>query len=183
MALSPLPGSHQLPLTLHLPRKGMETTLHTDLKNDQSTILVDITSSPQGDGNILMQCGTSGLSLLLTLHLPRKGMETRNSLKKPLASSTVDITSSPQGDGNFQLSQPLMRSPCVDITSSPQGDGNFWDCISFKEILSFCWLTLHLPRKGMETAISLCFQSSKQKLTLHLPRKGMETYCNHPKLV
>ena len=87
-----------LKLTLHLPRKGMETTLPVGYSRWNSS--VDITSSPQGDGNVqqLTQCLT--LSQQLTLHLPRKGMETTEDSKLCLAINDVDITSSPQGDGN-----------------------------------------------------------------------------------
>ena len=61
---------------------------------------VDITSSPQGDGNA-----------------HEKGMGS--------SEATVDITSSPQGDGNDHTNQFVYcEFVVVDITSSPQGDGN-----------------------------------------------------------
>ena len=46
-----------------------------NLKVELSLKVVDITSSPQGDGNSLDLDGLI-LDELLTLHLPRKGMET-----------------------------------------------------------------------------------------------------------
>ena len=39
-------------------------------------------------------------------------------------------------------------------------------------------LTLHLPRKGMETVLLLYQLNRPSQLTLHLPRKGMETFLN-----
>ena len=36
-------------------------------------------------------------------------------------------------------------------------------------------LTLHLPRKGMETMPAHSHTADHLQLTLHLPRKGMET--------
>ena len=63
---------------------------------------------------------------------------------------TVDITSSPQGDGNMEAETEANEpTRLVDITSSPQGDGNFWGYLTPTDEE----LTLHLPRKGMETAI------------------------------
>ena len=63
----------------------------------------------------------------MTLHLPRKGMETSEvGLKLFLPLPLVDITSSPQGDGNSTTILSGEISTIVDITSSPQGDGNFF---------------------------------------------------------
>ena len=111
----------------------------------------------------------------------------------------VDITSSPQGDGNNILPLWIGIELFVDITSSPQGDGNLYNKLAIQEIESKLrswhyifpargWkhlfrvrskikglLTLHLPRKGMETLLSSHYHLSKLTLTLHLPRKGMET--------
>ena len=68
--------------------------------------VVDITSSPQGDGNLdFSKAFVLSTTIRLTLHLPRKGMET-TSLKEAAAwfdALLVDITSSPQGDGNSSL--------------------------------------------------------------------------------
>ena len=159
-------------LTLHLPRKGMET-YHSDHANHnldswhyifpargwklffRNFIIfwgnrVDITSSPQGDGNklnspflfilgskltlhlprkgmetaLLIMLSLTFLALL-TLHLPRKGMETHGAKLLARMVAVVDITSSPQGDGNSCLASVISNSiSAVDITSSPQGDGN-----------------------------------------------------------
>ena len=85
----------------------------------------------------------------------------------------VDITSSPQGDGNKSNSTLILFLVTVDITSSPQGDGNIHTSIVKSDRKK---LTLHLPRKGMETTkVSPFLSIFYGVLTLHLPRKGMET--------
>ena len=65
---------------------------------------VDITSSPQGDGNAYLGLKLN-CSLALTLHLPRKGMETFIAFLSVMKGTlfSVDITSSPQGDGNSAI--------------------------------------------------------------------------------
>ena len=87
--------------------------------------LVDITSSPQGDGNTCLDSCFR------------------------IDKDFVDITSSPQGDGNWNSRRSLNSPSVVDITSSPQGDGNPLSiCVT---TVRWAELTLHLPRKGMET--------------------------------
>ena len=132
-------------LTLHLPRKGMET-YHSDHANHnldswhyifpargwklffRNFIIfwgnrVDITSSPQGDGN---SCLASVIS---------------NSI------SAVDITSSPQGDGNhLSPNNCLQRMGQVEITSSPQGDGNQQEFLNHWEWY-LCWHYI-FPARG-----------------------------------
>ncbi len=60
-------------MTLHIPRKGMETRFITAIFPPTSN---------------------------LTLHIPRKGMETLNQIEEQNQAIKFDITYSPQGDGN-----------------------------------------------------------------------------------
>jgi hypothetical protein len=137
-------------LTLHIPRKGMETLLcdvSTQIRYHFSSF--DITYSPQGDGNVACCQKNSGINL-----------------------AKFDITYSPQGDGNVSF-EDVAHHGGFDITYSPQGDGN--GDIKVHNHVLLC-LTLHIPREGVETGFNTEFKfASILNLTLHIPRKGMET--------
>ncbi|WP_414624937.1 hypothetical protein [Calothrix sp. CCY 0018] len=130
---------------------------------------------------------------LFTNHLPRKGMETRESvwtrvsyrLYKPLA---------PKGDGNTCVGQVRVKTFTLQTTCperrwkrwggnrlthdktlykplAPKGDGNIKETPTNPATKFF---TNHLPRKGMETLLFRYFEKESYKLYKPLAPKGDE---------
>ena len=86
-------------LTLHLPRKGMETI--TGVPHKLATGMLTLHLPRKGMETFVLLPATEAFTAQLTLHLPRKGMETPPFRGLSNQRSQVDITSSPQGDGNI----------------------------------------------------------------------------------
>ena len=174
---------------------------------------VDITSSPQGDGN---PCHTAmWASWTLTLHLPRKGMETfcikpSYYLTYILRELTLHLPRKGMetvwNSLDFKLTKScwhyIFPARGWKLPISPTHSQHFlhyrswhyifpargWKLVKFRCVLLSVVLTLHLPRKGMETLqitpVSHCqgsvdITSSPQGDGNHLTRRCWVPVAHH----